>query len=73
MLMHSGNEKQLFTNMTVNAFVPIDPNLLNPSFKVNDVLDDEPEKLERLQYFVSNSLPNFLFSQFGESKLSTFI
>ena len=53
MLLHSGNEKQLFTNMTVNVFVPIDPTLLNSSFKINDVLDDEPEKLERLQYFVS--------------------
>jgi len=53
MLIHSGNEKQLFTNMIVNIFVPTDPGLLNPQFKLNDILDDEPEKLERLQYFVS--------------------
>lgn len=54
MLMHSGNEKQLFTNMTVNVFVPIDPNMLNPNFKVIDAIDDELEKLEKLQYFVSH-------------------
>jgi len=39
--------------MIVNIFVPKDPAILNPQFKLNDILDDEPEKLERLQYFVS--------------------
>ncbi|CDW80141.1 UNKNOWN [Stylonychia lemnae] len=51
MLVHSGNEKQLFTNMIVNIFVPVDPTLINSQFNLNDTLDDEPEKLERLQYF----------------------
>lgn len=42
----------MFTNITVNIWAPKDINLVGPSFKLNDVLDDEPEKLERLQYFV---------------------
>lgn len=64
MLMHSGNEKQLFTNMTVNVFVPLDPNMLNPSFKVIDAIDDELEKLEKLQYFVSYQSFLSLFLKF---------
>lgn len=39
--------------MTVNIFVPVDPNMINSAFNLNDTLDDEPEKLERYQYFVS--------------------
>eukprot|EP00347_Sterkiella_histriomuscorum_P005620 403355899 len=52
MLAHSGgNDKQLFTNITVNIFVPKDPNIITPTFNLIDILDDEPEKFEKLQYF----------------------
>lgn len=45
---HSGNEKPLFTQITVNIWVPKDVNIVGQSFNVNDILDDEPEKMERL-------------------------
>lgn len=47
-LMHSGNQKQMFTNITVNLFVPRDTSLMKPSFDLDEILEDEPEKLIRL-------------------------
>ena len=43
---HSGNEqKMLFTNINITLFVPIDSNLINPNFMLNDYLDDNFEQL----------------------------
>jgi hypothetical protein len=63
MLIHSGNEKKMFTNITVNVFVPKDPNIIGPSFDLVDDLDDDPEAFSQFQYFV-----RFLKSHYDSAK-----
>lgn len=44
----------MFTNITVTLFVPINASMIGTKFDLEETLDDEPEKLEMLQYFVRN-------------------
>ena len=60
MMGHSGNQKQLFTNLTLNLWLPLDMNSMTHQFNMIDVLEDEPEKMRRLQYFVYLYLPLML-------------
>jgi hypothetical protein len=41
-------QKQLFTNININLFVPLDPNIITANFNLNDMIDDNPELLERM-------------------------
>jgi hypothetical protein len=51
-MLHSGNQKQMFTNITVTVYVPVKASMIGTKFDLEDVLDDEPEKLEQMQYYV---------------------
>jgi hypothetical protein len=42
----------MFTNIEINVFIPKDPNLITQLFNINDMIEDEFEKLECLKYFV---------------------
>ena len=37
----------------MSIFIPRDPYLLNPNFKLQDMIEDHLEKLERMIYHVS--------------------
>lgn len=47
------SQKQLFANIEINIWIPRDPYLLNLDFKLQDLVEDEIEKLEKVQYHVS--------------------
>lgn len=49
----SGAPKQMFSNIEVNVYTPKDPNALHEGFKVIDVLEDDPDTMERQTYHVS--------------------
>ncbi len=47
MLIHSGgNEKKMFTNITVNLFVPKDPHVIGPNLDLVEDLEDDPAAFE---------------------------
>lgn len=50
-----GSSKQMFEQVEINVWIPKDPTMLNVAggFKVQDTIEDEPEKLEKCQYHVS--------------------
>jgi hypothetical protein len=52
MMGHSGNEKQMFASITVNVWIPKDANIVGTQFKLEDILEDEPDKMERFTFFV---------------------
>ena len=45
--------KQMFENIEINVFVPKDPNMIKDNFKVQDVLEDDPDLLKKYTYHVS--------------------
>lgn len=46
-------KKQLFVNINVNVFLPKDvDSFILKKVSLNDTLDDEPETLEKHQFFV---------------------
>ena len=47
------SQKQLFANIEINIWIPRDPYLLNLDFKLQDLVEDQIEKLEKVQYHVS--------------------
>lgn len=49
----SGAPKQMFSNIEVNAYIPKNPNDLHEGYKVIDVLEDDPDTMERVTYHVS--------------------
>ena len=51
--LNSAAQKQLFTNVDINVFVPKDPSIITSTFKVVDMIEDEFEKLDRLHFVVS--------------------
>ena len=50
--------KQMFQNIEMNIFVPKDPSLIKDSFKVQEVLEDDPDLLQRFTYHVSKKGQN---------------
>ena len=47
-------EKPMLETIEINVFIPKDPNeLASDKFNVKDILEDNPESLERLSYHVS--------------------
>ena len=47
-MIDSQDNKQKFTNIDVNLYIPRDPNMIKTSFKMSDAIEDEPENFERL-------------------------
>lgn len=41
-------QAQMFVNIEINIFVPRDPYILNQEFRLQDVIEDSIEKLERV-------------------------
>ena len=50
----------MFTNLTLNLWLPVDMNAMSDQFNMIDVLEDEPEKMRRLQYFVCLKVLSYL-------------
>lgn len=48
--LNPSSQKQLFTNIDINVFVPKDPTVITSAFKVIDMIEDEFEKLDRLHF-----------------------
>jgi len=46
------NQKALFVNIEINIWLPIDPYLVTYEFKLQDLIEDEIEKLEKVSYEV---------------------
>lgn len=47
-------EKQKLQSIEINIFIPKDPSMLaEENFKVQDILEDDPDMMERMQYHVS--------------------
>ena len=47
--VNASQEKQLFTNIEINLFTPKDPATLElPGFNLNDLLEDELDKFDRI-------------------------
>jgi hypothetical protein len=49
----SGESKQMFQNIEVNTYIPKDPKALHSCYKMMDVLEDDPDTMERCIYHVS--------------------
>lgn len=47
------NQKQLFAEIEINVWIPRDPYILTHDFHLQDVIEVEIEKLEKIQYQVS--------------------
>jgi hypothetical protein len=43
----------MFSQIEMNIFIPRDPYLLTSEFRLQDMIDDNFDKLERMQYHVS--------------------
>lgn len=43
----------MFSQIEMNIFIPKDPYLLTSEFRLQDMIDDNFDKLERMQYHVS--------------------
>ena len=43
----------MFSQIEMNIFIPRDPYLLTSEFRLQDMSDDNFDKLERMQYHVS--------------------
>lgn len=65
-------EKQMFSSIEVNIFVPKDPNELNEEYKIQDVLEDDPEQAERLTYHVSCESMNYVLENRKNRNTNTF-
>ena len=49
-----GQQKQLFSNVKINFFIPKDSSILGESdFNLGEILEDEIDNFEKLEYFVS--------------------
>ena len=51
--LNPSSQKQLFTNIDINVFVPKDPTVITATFKVIDMIEEEFDKLDRLHFVVS--------------------
>lgn len=59
------SQKQLFSNIEMNIWIPRDPYLLNLDFKLQDLIEDDIEKLEKVSYHVSEADSLVLISSFS--------
>lgn len=50
------NQKALFANIEINMWIPRDPYLITKEFKLQDLIEDEIEKLEKVAYQVTHLL-----------------
>jgi hypothetical protein len=48
-----GSQKAMFSNIEMNIFIPRDPYVLNSEFRLQDMIEDHLDKLDRMQYYVS--------------------
>lgn len=54
------NMKPLNTTIEMNIFIPKDPYMLTPEFRLLDMIDDHIENFERMKYHVSFIITKFL-------------
>lgn len=47
------SQKQLFSNIEINVYVPNEPRILTGNFQMQDLLEDEPDLFHRMTFHVS--------------------
>jgi len=63
-------QKQLFSNIEINVYIPVEPRILTGNFQMQDLLEDEPDLFQRMTFHVSNNRRPFLIYSYSLPKAS---